>query len=155
MCLRWLPSWKSAGLGTAALWLAKQGHHVVACDIAPGAVRIVQERARRSGLAIELRIADVLADTTSLPLSDVVLDRGVLHTFVAQEGRVAFAAAVACLLQPGGLWLDVSGSAETPGDPAEAAARRSRPLLHQRSGIPASAVHCAAVPGSTRQGTSI
>ncbi|MDQ6673144.1 MAG: class I SAM-dependent methyltransferase [Chloroflexota bacterium] len=110
------------GLGTAALWLARQGHHVVACDIAPGAVRVAQERARRAGLAIELRVADVLADTTSLPLSDVVLDRGVLHTFVAQEGRVAFAAAVARLLQPGGLWLDVSGSAETPGDRAAAAA---------------------------------
>src|SRR6266568_410249 len=27
------------GLGTTALWLARQGHHVVACDIAPEAVR--------------------------------------------------------------------------------------------------------------------
>src|SRR5712691_606207 len=94
------------GLGTTALWLARQGHHVVACDIAPEAVRVARERARRAGLAIDLRVADLLADTVSLPLSDVVFDRGVLHTFVAHEGRLAFAAAVARLLQPGGLWLD-------------------------------------------------
>src|SRR5260370_15203775 len=60
-----------SGLGTAALWLARQGHHVVACDIAPEAVRVARERARRAGLAIDLRLADVLADTTSLPLCDV------------------------------------------------------------------------------------
>jgi cyclopropane fatty-acyl-phospholipid synthase-like methyltransferase len=109
------------GLGTTALWLAQQGYRVSAWDIAPEAVRVAQERAERAGVDIEFHVADVLADVTHLPRPDAVFERGVLHTFVAQDGRAAFAAAVARLLDRGGLWLDISGSADTPGDRAQAA----------------------------------
>ena len=111
------------GLGTNALWLAGQGYRVTACDISEEAVRIARERARRARLDIDFVVADVLADRTRLGRPGVVLARGVLHTFTTHEGRAAFAAAVAALLDSGRLWLDVSGSADTPGDRAEAVAK--------------------------------
>jgi methyl halide transferase len=109
------------GLGTTSLWLAHQGYTVTACDIAPEAVRRTSQRARHAGLSIDCVVADVLIDRARRPRPDVVFDRGVLHSFTKQPGREAFAAAVADLLDPGALWLDVSGSADTPGDPGEAA----------------------------------
>jgi SAM-dependent methyltransferase len=111
------------GLGTTAVWLTQQGYRVSACDIAPRAVQAARERAARAGVQIDFKVADVLADDTDLARPDVVFERGVLHTFVTDDGRAALAAAVARLLASGGLWLDVSGSADTPGDPPEAAAQ--------------------------------
>jgi len=112
------------GLGTNSIWLAQHGYDVCACDISPEAVRLATQRARLARLAdvrIDFVVADILADRTRLPRPDVVFDRGVLHTFTGHQGRNAFAVAVADLLDPGRLWLDVSGSADTPGDPREAA----------------------------------
>ena len=108
------------GLGTNSLWMARQGYAVTGCDVSPEAIRIARERASHAGLKVTFLVADVLGDRSPLPRPEVVFDRGVLHTFTEQDGRNAFAAAVADLLPPGGLWLDVSGSADTPGDPQEA-----------------------------------
>jgi hypothetical protein len=65
-------------------------------------------------------VADVLADTSHLPAAEVAFTRGVLHTFTTAEGRAAFAALVARCL-PAGVWLDLSGSADTPDPPGELA----------------------------------
>lgn len=111
------------GLGTNALWLASQGYRVTACDIAHEAVRIASERARQARLNIDFVVADVLTERAQLGRPDVVLARGVLHTFATHEARAAFATAMAALLDSGRLWLDVSGSADTPGDRAEAVAK--------------------------------
>jgi len=109
------------GLGTNSIWLAHHGYQVSACDVSPEAVRLATQRARLADVRIVFVVADVLADRSALPRPDVVFDRGVLHTFTNQEGRNAFAGAVADLLDPGRLWLDISGSADTPEDPCEAA----------------------------------
>src|SRR5713226_1114392 len=109
------------GLGTNSVWLAQHGYDVRACDVSPEAVRLATQRARLANVRVDFVVADILADGARLPRADVVFDRGVLHTFTSQEGRNAFAAVVADLLDPGRLWLDVSGSADTPGDPREAA----------------------------------
>jgi methyl halide transferase len=107
------------GRGTTALWLAQQGYRVVAVDVSPNAVATLRERAAAAGVTIETLVADALADDSALPTGDCVFTRGVLHTFLTHESRAGFAAAVARCLPPGGLWLDMSGSADTPDDPDE------------------------------------
>jgi cyclopropane fatty-acyl-phospholipid synthase-like methyltransferase len=116
------------GRGTTALWLASQGYRVIAADISPSAVESVRRRAEAAGLAIETRVVDAVADGARLPVVECVFTRGVLHTFITHAGRAKFAASVASCLPPAGLWLDVSGSAETRDDP-EARQRLGYPRL--------------------------
>jgi methyl halide transferase len=107
------------GYGTNSLWLAQQGYRVTACDVSPNALRVVGERARDAGVDVIMVVADALAVVSELPAAEVVFTRGVLHTFITDEGRARFAAAVASCLPAAGLWLDISGSADTPDDPVE------------------------------------
>ena len=116
------------GSGTTALWLAQRGNAVVACDVAAEAIRIAEQRAAAAGLAVSCRVLDVLHEAVDGSPYDVVLSRGVLHTFTAHAGRVAFAQAIARSLAPNGLWLDVTGSADTV-DPPGARARLGLPRL--------------------------
>jgi methyl halide transferase len=110
------------GLGDNVLWLAQRGYQVSGCDISSEAIRQARKRARVTGLEVDLFVADILAGRARVVRPEVVLTRGVLHTFATAEGRAALASAIADLLEPSGLWFDVSGSADTPGDPPGAAA---------------------------------
>jgi SAM-dependent methyltransferase len=110
------------GLGVNAVWLAGAGYRVAACDISAKAVSRARQRAKEDDVEVDFAVADVLVDGSKLPRCDAVLERGVLHTFVTAEGRARLAAAIAELLEPGELWLSISGCAATPAE-AEAAAR--------------------------------
>ncbi len=98
------------GLGTNALRLAALGYGVLGVDVSPTAIEQAQLRRAAAGVDCEFRCADFLAG--ELGVFDVVFDRGCLHGFADADGRSSFAAAVAAALPPGGLWLDVSGSAD-------------------------------------------
>jgi cyclopropane fatty-acyl-phospholipid synthase-like methyltransferase len=111
------------GRGVDSVWLAEQGYQVVACDISPTAIRDAEERARRHGMKIDFRVADVLHEHTSLPRCHAVFERGVFHTFTTDAGRSRFAQVIAELLGPGQSWLSLAGLASTPEEAAEAAAR--------------------------------
>jgi SAM-dependent methyltransferase len=111
------------GRGVDSTWLAEQGYAVVACDISSTAIQQARERAGRRGITVDFRVADVLRDYSSLPRCHAVFERGVLHTFIDEEGRALFAQVVARLLDPGRLWLSLSGAAAAPEEAAEAAAR--------------------------------
>ena len=98
------------GLGTNALRLAALGYRVLGMDVSPTAIARAQARAHADGLDCDFRCADILA--TGCGRFDVAFDRGCLHGFADPAGRSAFVAAVAAALPPGGLWIDVSGSAD-------------------------------------------
>jgi SAM-dependent methyltransferase len=102
-----------AGTGTNAIWLAEQGFDVLGVDIAPLAVE--QARARLNGRALRCRFAvsDFLAAPPVGPFQ-FVFDRGCFHVFDAAADRQRFAAHVAAVLAPAGLWLSVIGSTEGP-----------------------------------------
>ncbi|HVT47059.1 MAG TPA: class I SAM-dependent methyltransferase [Vicinamibacterales bacterium] len=103
-----------AGRGTNARWLAEQGFDVLGVDIAPLAVE--QARARTTGaIAARCRfeVHDVLADPPAGPFA-FVFDRGCFHVFDDAADRARFAANVARVLAPGGLWLSLLGSTEGP-----------------------------------------
>ena len=104
------------GTGTNALWLATQGFDVYAFDLAPLAI----ERAQAKRGATKLTRGDVTFEVRDfvngpeLTRGDFqfVFDGGCFHVFDESADRENFAARVAKLLVPGGLWLSLSGSTE-------------------------------------------
>ena len=116
------------GRGATAVWLAERGYRVVACDISPEAVRQARQRAESAAVEVRFLVADMLANRPQLPAVDVVFTRGVLHTFISDVGLHRFATAVADCVPDGGLWLDISGNADTPDAPGDRA-RHGLPRL--------------------------
>jgi SAM-dependent methyltransferase len=99
------------GTGTNALWLAAHGFDLLGVDVSP--LGIDRARAKRGDAASACRfeVLDFLKDPPEGPF-DFVFDRGCFHVFDAPEVRAHFAALVAAVLTPGGLWLSLIGSTE-------------------------------------------
>jgi SAM-dependent methyltransferase len=102
-----------AGTGTNAIWLAERGFDVLGIDVAPLAVE--QATAKLAGRDLHCRFAalDFLAAAPEGSF-DFAFDRGCFHVFDELEERSRFAAHVAAILSPGGLWLSLIGSTEGP-----------------------------------------
>jgi len=92
------------GAGTNALFLARAGFRVSGVDIAPGAIDAAQRRARRAGLAVDFRVGDVLRLPYGAGTFAGATDVGCFHTVPAPL-RPAYAAEVARILRPGGVFL--------------------------------------------------
>jgi SAM-dependent methyltransferase len=101
------------GTGTNAQWLAQRGFDVLGVDVSP--LAIDHARAKLPGGAPRCRFEarDFLADPPAGPFS-LVFDRGCFHVFDEPEDRARFAARVAELLAPDGVWLSLMGSTEGP-----------------------------------------
>lgn len=104
------------GTGTNALWLAAQGFDVHAIDIAPLAIQRAQSKRAAARLArgnVVFEVRDFVHGP-ELPQGNfqLVFDGGCLHVFDESRDREKFAARVAKLLAPGGVWLSLSGSTE-------------------------------------------
>jgi len=109
-----------AGTGRNAIWLAERGFEVLGIDIAPLAVERAIAKLDGRDLRCSFATLDFLAAT---PANDpgvfggpfqFVFDRGCFHVFDEPEERARFAAQVAAILVPGGLWLSLIGSTEGP-----------------------------------------
>ena len=102
------------GTGDNAIWLARHGFDVVACDISDTAIGLAREKAAKAGIDCRFLVADFLVD----PVSDVpfacAFDRGCLHSISTAEERGIFIGRVADLLEEGGLWLSLVGNADEP-----------------------------------------
>jgi SAM-dependent methyltransferase len=103
------------GTGTNALWLASRGFDVLAVDVSPLAI----ERARSKAAAASagrcrFEVLDFLASDPPGGPFQFIFDRGCFHVFDGAKSRARFAARVAELLAPGGLWLSLIGSTEGP-----------------------------------------
>ncbi|HEX6465653.1 MAG TPA: class I SAM-dependent methyltransferase, partial [Terriglobales bacterium] len=103
-----------AGTGTNAIWLAERGFEVLGADVSPLAVE--RARAKIEGRALRCRFAtlDFLAAPPPGGPFQFVFDRGCFHVFDGPGERQRFAAQVAAVLAPGGLWLSLIGSTEGP-----------------------------------------
>lgn len=100
------------GLGTDARFLAQEyGVHVTAVDLSSAAI----ERARELGEgpigagSVRFVCGDFSVGEPVCPPAEVVFDRGLLHNAATGEELVAWAQGFARHVQPGGLWLNVSG----------------------------------------------
>lgn len=116
------------GLGTNAIWLGRNGYRVAATDVSVEAIRRAGERARLVGAPVEFAVADFLTGELPSIHYDCVFDRGCFHSFTTSSARLAFARRVAGVLVAGGLWLNISGSADNPDPPGEVA-RHGYPRL--------------------------
>ncbi len=115
-----------SGTGTNAIWMAERGFEVIGVDVAPLAVE--RARGKLEGRALRCRFAalDFLGAPAPGGPFQFVFDRGCFHAFDEPEERRRFAAQVAAVLAPEGLWLSVIGSTEGParevGPPRRSAA---------------------------------
>jgi SAM-dependent methyltransferase len=104
------------GTGTNALWLAEHGFNALGVDVSPLAIDRARAKMGDASIACRFEVLDFLKDRPEGPF-DFVFDRGCFHVFDAPEVRARFAALVAAVLAPGGLWLSLIGSTEgTPRD---------------------------------------
>lgn len=102
------------GTGTNARWLAERGFSVVALDLTPLAIDKAKAAPQPTGGSVELHRLDFLQDEVPGGPFDFAFDRGCFHTFDEPSDRARFAARVAELLGPEGLWLSLIGSTEGP-----------------------------------------
>lgn len=92
-----------AGAGSHSLWLEEQGNEVVAVDVSPGAVQVMQERGVRQVVHEDFRVLEVGRFDTLLLLMNGI---GLVGDF---HGLNAFFTQARTLLKPGGqILLDSS-----------------------------------------------
>src|SRR5690349_16681532 len=103
-----------AGTGTNAIWLAERGFDVLGVDVSP--LPVERANAKTAGRALSCRFVtlDFLAAPPPGGRFSFVFDRGCFHVFDEPAERARFAAHVAAVLEPGGLWLSLIGSTEGP-----------------------------------------
>jgi SAM-dependent methyltransferase len=96
------------GTGTNVLYLAAHGWHATGVDFAGKAIAKAQAKARQAPPAVAARASFHVGDVTRLgflqPPFDLALDMGCLHSLVPQ-GQARYAAGLARLMRPGGLYL--------------------------------------------------
>ena len=99
------------GTGTNALWLAARGFDVLGVDLSPLAIERARAKLGDSASPCRFEVRNFLKDPPKA-VFDFVFDRGCFHVFDAPRERKRFAALVAGVLAPGGLWLSLIGSTE-------------------------------------------
>lgn len=117
-----------AGTGTNAIWLAERGFDVLGIDLSPLAVERALTRMDGRPLRCRFTAADFLTDPPRGGPFQFVFDRGCFHVFDQPEERERFAANVAAVLKPGGLWLSMLGSTEGPAREAGPPRRSARDI---------------------------
>ena len=106
------------GTGTNTLWLEQRGFETTGIDLAPTAIELAKAKAEAAGARCRLLCTDFLTGEVPGGPFQLVYDRGCFHTFDDPEVRARFAAGIARLLEPEGLWHSLMGS--TDGPPREA-----------------------------------
>ncbi len=105
------------GTGTNSVWLDEVGFDVTGLDLSPTAVQLASEKAASAGAQCRFLAVDFLAGELPTEPFGIACDRGCFHCFDEAEDRDRFAARVADLLEPEGLWVSLLGS--TDGSPRE------------------------------------
>ena len=97
------------GTGTDSVYLAGKGFDVTAVDVAPTALRLAEEKGRKSGVQVRWILADVLRPPELEPF-DFVYDRGCYHA-LRRDHPAQYVAAVRRLTRPGSRVLILAGNA--------------------------------------------
>jgi len=87
------------GSGTNSIYLASKGFEVTAIDVAPTALSIADEKARKAGVHVRWLLADVL-NLPDLGTFDLIFDRGCYHN-VRYVDAAGFVEATRRLCHPG------------------------------------------------------
>jgi SAM-dependent methyltransferase len=92
------------GTGTNCIYLARHGWEVVGVDFSILAIRRARRKARRAGVDCQFYRDDVTDLAFLADPFDLALDIGCLHSLPPERWK-GYAAEVARLVQPGGLYL--------------------------------------------------
>lgn len=104
------------GIGTEAVFLASRGYQVSAVDISADAIARAKELASVYGVDVNWQVSDVLHLPMEDQSYDVITDRGCFHC-IREDEREQFAAEIARVLKPGGLYVLRCFSNQIPGIP--------------------------------------
>ena len=96
------------GSGTNAIYLAGKGFEVTAVDVAPSALVIASEKARKAGVKVNCVVADVVAPPKLEPF-DLIFDRGCYH-HICQYNSSGYVETLRRLAHPGTRALILAGS---------------------------------------------
>jgi len=111
-----IPSGKAlelgCGTGDNAIWLAKNGFSVRACDYSKTAIDMAGGKAKKENVLIEFHQLDFLKDRIPGEPYHFIFDRGCFHGLDQDEERKIFAQNVASALEEKGHWLSLIGSAD-------------------------------------------
>jgi ubiquinone/menaquinone biosynthesis C-methylase UbiE len=118
------------GTGTHSVWMASQGLLVTGIDIAPKAIEIAASKADEAGVSCRFITGDFFE--AALPASgfDAALDSGCFHVFDSNDDRTRFAEKLSRLLVPGGYWLSLVSSADTPPRSSGPPQRSAREIVY-------------------------
>jgi SAM-dependent methyltransferase len=100
------------GSGDNAIWMSQQGISVVAIDIAEPAIQLAKQKIKNYKVPVHAQVANILEDSESLGKFDFIFDRGCFHCMNIPSDQKRFAMAVNHILNPGGYWLSLIGSAD-------------------------------------------
>ncbi len=102
------------GLGNYCIYLARKGFDVTGIDIAPAAIQLAKQNAKKRDIPVHFLVADLLG-TINIVLDtfDFAFDWEVLH-HVFPEHRARYAENVHRLLNPQGKYLSVCFSEKDP-----------------------------------------
>lgn len=100
------------GSGENAIWLARQGFDVVACDVSPTAIEQAKRKLPAADLSVRFLVADFLSDSIPNAPFGLVFDRGCLHCMDDERQRKHFVEKVSGLLEKRGHWLSLTGNAD-------------------------------------------
>ena len=100
------------GSGNNAVYLAEKGFDVTAIDVAPTALRLAEEKARKAGVEVNWMLADVLRLPDMKPF-DFMFDRGCYHN-VRYVDAAGFTESVRQLSRPGTRFFVLSLNRDGP-----------------------------------------
>jgi len=100
------------GTGENAIWLARQGFEVVACDLSSTAIQRARNKLENVKADVCFLVADFLVDAMPDAPFGFIFDRGCLHCMAEDAEREAYVQKVADLLEDGGHWLSLVGNAD-------------------------------------------
>lgn len=104
------------GAGSDAVRISRKGFNYLGIDLSEEAVWLTRQRLKRSRLGGMSRQADIF-EFKSDQRFNCVFERGVFHNQKSTFARDRFAGAVHRILSQSGVWISISGSAETSPDP--------------------------------------
>ncbi len=103
------------GLGTNAIWFAKNGYKVNATDISEECIQQAQTKNSLPNENLKFYTLDILNNNVQKQF-DIVFDKGCLHSFLTQEAYNEFAKQVSGNLKDNGIWISISGNSDNPDD---------------------------------------
>ena len=100
------------GTGDNVIWLAERGFSATGCDLSATAIEVAAFKPTTGNA--DFLVSNFLSSLIPGAPFNFIFDRGCFHSIRGKPARKCFVQRAASILEPGGLWLSLIGSADTP-----------------------------------------